>query len=203
MMKKILLSLALALGVSSAIAQTTPTITFGANVTTGNGSVTPVLTWSTTPAAQSCTATGDWSGSKAASGTQTLTAITKSATYNLSCTWQGDNTITLKWTPPTTNTDGSTLTDLAGYKVYYGTSPTMSVNTIKDVGPSSSSVTLGPLAAGTWYMVMSAYNAAGVESDKVPVPVLSKTLTASTSTSKTVGIVVNPVPLAPTNVTVE
>lgn len=29
---------------------------------------------------------------------------------------------TLSWTPPTKNTDGSRLTDLAGYKIYYGTS---------------------------------------------------------------------------------
>src|SRR3990172_13172687 len=27
----------------------------------------------------------------------------------------------LTWTPPTTNADGTPLTDLAGYKVYYGT----------------------------------------------------------------------------------
>lgn len=202
-MKKILFGLLLALGVSSAIAQTTPSITFGANVTTGSGSVTPVLTWSTTPVAQGCTATGDWTGNKAASGTQTLPAITKSATYNLACTWPGDNTITLTWTPPTTNTDGSTLTDLAGFKVYYGTSASMSANQVKEVGAGVETTTLGPLAAGTWYMVMSAKNAAGLESDKAPAPPLSKTLTASASTSKTVGIVVNPVPMAPTNVTVQ
>jgi len=28
---------------------------------------------------------------------------------------------TVSWIPPTTNTDGTALTDLAGYKVYYGT----------------------------------------------------------------------------------
>lgn len=30
-------------------------------------------------------------------------------------------TVSLSWNPPTANTDGSQLTDLAGYKVYYGT----------------------------------------------------------------------------------
>jgi hypothetical protein len=201
-MKKIL-ALLLALGISSAIAQTAPSITFGANVTTGNGSVTPVLTWSTTPTAQTCVASGDWTGSKAVSGTQTLESITKSATYNLACTWPGDNTITLTWTPPTANTDGSTLTDLDGYKVYYGTSASMSANQIKEVAAGLNTVTLGPLAAGTWYMVMSAINQADVESVKAPVPPVSKTLTASASVSKTVGIVVNPVPMAPTNITVQ
>ena len=201
-MKKILAGLLLALVSSAAIAQTTPSITFTANVTTGNGSVTPVLTWSTTPAAQSCTASGDWTGTKAASGTQTLAAITKSATYNLSCSWPGQSSITVKWTPPTTNTDGSALTDLAGYKVYYGTSSTMSNNQVKDVtGGTTTQTVLSPLVAGTWYIVASAYNAAGVESDKTAI--ISKTLSASASTSKTVGIVVNPVPSAPTNLTAE
>jgi len=29
---------------------------------------------------------------------------------------------TISWTPPTQNVDGTALTDLAGYKIYYGTS---------------------------------------------------------------------------------
>ena len=33
-----------------------------------------------------------------------------------------DTTATLTWEAPTTNADGSPLTDLAGYKVYQGTS---------------------------------------------------------------------------------
>ena len=32
-------------------------------------------------------------------------------------------TISLAWDAPTTNVDGSPLTDLAGYWIYYGTSP--------------------------------------------------------------------------------
>ena len=32
-------------------------------------------------------------------------------------------TVTLSWTPPTQNVDGSYLTDLAGYNIYYGTHP--------------------------------------------------------------------------------
>jgi ABC-type glycerol-3-phosphate transport system substrate-binding protein len=31
------------------------------------------------------------------------------------------NSATLTWDAPTTNVDGTPLTDLAGYKVYYGT----------------------------------------------------------------------------------
>ena len=36
----------------------------------------------------------------------------------------GSGSATLDWTPVTQNTDGTVLTDLAGYKVYYGTSRT-------------------------------------------------------------------------------
>jgi len=32
----------------------------------------------------------------------------------------GEILVSLKWDPPTTNEDGTPLTDLAGYKVYYG-----------------------------------------------------------------------------------
>lgn len=43
-------------------------------------------------------------------------------------TWVSDTILfageaTLTWDPPTTNVDNTELTDLAGYKVYYGTSP--------------------------------------------------------------------------------
>ncbi len=41
-------------------------------------------------------------------------------TINVVATSPG--TATLSWTPPTQNTDGSPLTDLAGYRVYWGTS---------------------------------------------------------------------------------
>lgn len=33
------------------------------------------------------------------------------------------SSVTLSWDAPTKNEDGSDLTDLLGYKVYYGTSP--------------------------------------------------------------------------------
>src|SRR5678815_2204382 len=67
-------------------AQTAGTITFTANKTSATGSLTPVLTWSTTPVASSCTASGAWSGTKFASGSQTLATITTSKSYTVSYT---------------------------------------------------------------------------------------------------------------------
>jgi hypothetical protein len=199
---KILIGVLLAFGaVSSALAQTAGTITFGTNVTTGNGTVTPVLTWSTAPAAQSCVASGGWSGTKAAAGSETLAAISKTATYNITCTWGAKTSVTVRWAPPTTNVDGSSLTDLKGIKVYGGTSPT-ALTLVRDVGGAVNNVQVTGLTPGTWYFQASAYNMADAESTKSPTPPASIVLSNAQGT-KSVGITVNPVPNNPTDVTVE
>ena len=70
----------------------------------------------------------------------------------------------LSWTAPTENTDGTPITGLAGYYVYYGTSAnalTMSV-TISDA--AATSYVLSGLSPGTYYFAVVAYNAAGMDS---------------------------------------
>jgi hypothetical protein len=71
---------------------------------------------------------------------------------------------TLSWSAPTQNTDGSPATDLAGYRIYHGTS----VDELNDVaevtGATNTSYTASQLASGTHYFAVTAYNAAGVES---------------------------------------
>jgi len=106
---------------AAAHAQTAGTISFSANKTSATGSLAPVLTWSTSPVASSCKASGGWSGTKFASGSETLPTITANASYTLTCYW-GGGAADVTWTKPTKNTDGSTLTDLAGYKVHFGNS---------------------------------------------------------------------------------
>ncbi len=69
----------------------------------------------------------------------------------------------LSWTPPTANTDGTPLTDLAGYKVYYGTASgkySQSVN-----AGNVTTYTVPNLTDGTtYYFATTAYNTAGAES---------------------------------------
>jgi len=160
----VLLTLSLALLGSVAQAQTAGTINFTANQTTATGSLTPVLTWSTSPVASSCTASGAWSGTKFASGSETLPTITASKSYTLTCSW-GGGSATVNWTAPTTNTNGTPLTDLAGFKVLFGTSASALNQSQMVNDPRATSKTLSSLGAGTWYFAVTAYTSDGVESD--------------------------------------
>lgn len=185
---------------SAESAEPTPVLTFTASTTTGNGTVTPVLTWSTTPAAASCTASGAWTGTRAASGTVTLASISQSATYNLECTWPADDRATLQWQAPTQNTDGTPYNDPAGYKVYWGSQAAALNQTRTIADPATLTYVVQPLAAGTWYFCVAAVNQRGVESACSAIG--SKTM-VPTAVQRTVGITVNPVPRAPQNLTVQ
>jgi hypothetical protein len=72
--------------------------------------------------------------------------------------------ITLVWDTPLTNEDGSPLTDLAGYRIHYGTSSTNLTNSI-NVG-NETEATVSNLQSGvTYYIALTSYNTSGNESD--------------------------------------
>lgn len=71
--------------------------------------------------------------------------------------------VTLTWTSPTHNADGSVLTDLAGYRILYGVSATSLTQTIS-VNPALTTYVVENLTPATWYFAMKAYRANGVES---------------------------------------
>ena len=58
---------------------------------------------------------------------------------------------TLSWTPPTANTDGTALTDLAGYKIYWGTSAGNYPNSVVVDNPGLTSYVVEQLTPATWY----------------------------------------------------
>lgn len=62
-------------------------------------------------------------------------------------------TARLNWTVPTQNTDGSALTDLVGFRIVYGQSPT-TLNGSVQVGPGVNSYTVTGLAPGVWYFAV-------------------------------------------------
>jgi sarcosine oxidase gamma subunit len=71
---------------------------------------------------------------------------------------------TLSWTPPTQNTDGSGLTDLAGYNLYWGSSSGNYTESAALDNPGLTSYVVENLTAGSWYFVITAVNSDGVES---------------------------------------
>jgi hypothetical protein len=73
---------------------------------------------------------------------------------------------TLTWTPPTTNTDGSPLSNLAGYRVYWGTSQSNLSNSVALSNPGLSSYVVDQLTPATWYFALTAVNSAGAESTR-------------------------------------
>jgi hypothetical protein len=79
----------------------------------------------------------------------------------------------LSWVAPTSNSDGSALTNLAGYNIYYGTEPGALTQTIQVGSAAALSYVVTGLTSGTtWYFSVTSYTAAGQES--APSSVTSK-----------------------------
>jgi hypothetical protein len=74
----------------------------------------------------------------------------------------GANSLMLSWNPPTTNEDGTTLIDLAGFKLYYGIQSGQYSQVI-NVGDYTTAE-IGDLGSGTYYLVVTAYDTYGNES---------------------------------------
>jgi hypothetical protein len=72
---------------------------------------------------------------------------------------------TVTWDPPTQNVDGSTVTNLKGYRVRYGTSSSNLNNVLDIANVGVTSAVIDSLTAGTWYFAVTAYNTVGAESD--------------------------------------
>jgi PKD repeat protein len=69
---------------------------------------------------------------------------------------------TLSWAAPTTYTNGSPLTDLGGYKVYYGTAPGAYTQSV-DAGKVTT-YKVSNLPNATYFFAVTAYNTAMTES---------------------------------------
>ncbi len=86
------------------------------------------------------------------------------AAFSITVTQPASGSATLNWSAPTENTNGTPLTNLAGFHIYYGTSPSSLNNSAQVASASATSYTINNLAAGTWYFSINAYTSAGVES---------------------------------------
>ena len=70
-------------------------------------------------------------------------------------------TATLNWTPVTQNNDGTLAVDLAGYQVYFGTSPAAMNSVVVADDPGQTSYVVTNLTSGTWYFAVAAYTSEG------------------------------------------
>jgi len=73
---------------------------------------------------------------------------------------------TLSWNPPTENSDGTLLTDLAGYRIYYGRSADQLSRSVVVNNPGLTRYVIENLAPARWHFAMTSVNGAGLESSR-------------------------------------
>ncbi|HEX7235515.1 MAG TPA: putative Ig domain-containing protein [Gammaproteobacteria bacterium] len=119
-------------------------------------------------------ATGRLSGTPGAANVGTTTGIVISvsdgtasaslASFGIAVQAVAAGSATLTWLPPTTNTNGTALTNLAGYKVYWGTSQGNYTSSVTIMNPGLATYVVGNLTPNTYYFTVTALNSAGTES---------------------------------------
>jgi hypothetical protein len=80
----------------------------------------------------------------------------------------GTGAATLSWMPPRRNLDGSAVSNLAGYYIYYGTSPTNLNHAIKLLDPYTTTYTVHDLSPGTYYFSIVAFTTTGTKGSASP-----------------------------------
>jgi len=123
----------------------------------------------------SCTASGAWEGAIEPNGTLDLQhSQAGDITYMISCSGASGTamamvTVTvestaLAWQAPVQNTNGTAITDLAGYNLYYGTESGRytQMRPVRDASQTNLEL---PVEPGTYYLAMTAYDTTGNESE--------------------------------------
>lgn len=120
------------------------------------------------------TSTGRLSGTPAAADVGTYSNISISVSdgrtstaldpFAIAVTAMSNGRATLSWTAPIENTDGSPLSNLAGYRIRYGTSAGALTNTIVIENASVTTYVVEDLAPATWYFAVTAVTSVGIES---------------------------------------
>lgn len=150
-----------------------PTLSFSVDRSTVSSGGSARVNWMAADA-DSCTASGGWSGTRAANGTETVGPISAGTTYTLTCTGPGGSIVDMlrisvtsavgiSWVAPTENVDGTVLTDLAGYRIYYGTESRGYSDMVELMDPGATSHALN-LSTGDYHVAMTAIDSDGNES---------------------------------------
>jgi hypothetical protein len=94
----------------------------------------------------------------------TGTGGTASQSVTVTVTTAATGTATLSWAAPTANTDGTPVTTLSGYHIYYGSSAGTLTQSVAVSGGTVTTYEITGLAPGTWYFAVAADAAGGVQS---------------------------------------
>ncbi len=148
--------------------------TFTPSASDANGdtltfSVTNLPSWATFNAS-----TGRLTGTPASADVGTYSGITIQVSdgaasvslgaFAISVTEVATGSASISWTPPTENSDGSALTDLAGYQIRYGRSANDLNQSVSLTNPSLSTYVIENLTSGAWYFALAAVNQQGASS---------------------------------------
>ena len=85
-------------------------------------------------------------------------------TFELAVTQSSSGLVTLSWDPPTRNDDGSSLRNLAGYRIYVGRNPDALSRVIVLNNPGLTRYVVENLSPATWHFAMTSFNRHGHES---------------------------------------
>jgi hypothetical protein len=76
--------------------------------------------------------------------------------------------VTLNWTPPTENVDGTPITNLSGYDIRYGTASGDYTQAVSVASPGIATYVVDNLTPGTYYFSISATESDGSQSPLSP-----------------------------------
>lgn len=93
---------------------------------------------------------------------------TASPPFAITVNGSGSGVATLSWQPPMSKVDGSTLDDLAGYRIRYGRDPEDLDHSIFIGDPAQTSFEFSTLGSGIWHFAVIAINAGGEEGPPTP-----------------------------------
>jgi hypothetical protein len=103
----------------------------------------------------------------AATGSTSTLASTGSNTPSTANSTVGS--VTVGWVAPTANTNGTNLSNLSGFKIYYGTASKQYTSSITVSSPTALSYVVTTLTVGqTYYFAVAAVSTAGTESAYSP-----------------------------------
>lgn len=157
-----------------------PEITFTASPTSVQQGGSAVLTWSASNA-YACHGYGPWDGSEPVKGNSNTNGLTATTTFVLTCFNSSgakasakatvtvanpgvSGTATLSWNAPTSNTNGTPVTPLQGYTIYYGNSEGSMTHSLAVSGAATTGAEISGLGSGTWYFEVAADAADGTQS---------------------------------------